>query len=550
MNWRTALTALLIAALGAAGCAMSNPEQKPAGQEPQPTASPVVTPPTATAPAKPDGAILTDAAGALVRTDLPTTGGPVKPEAEGLYLFDIASGRLESWTVAGAKIKGLMDGPAFRLSDDGRWVIARGKSNGYLADRTSPAIYQWDRSQFELVAASAQALVFEKTTAGGDPRWYQDGWGTGGHTAHTGSFQILSANLASKATFTLPAGGEQPRPALFSPDGTQLALLAGTTLHLVDVASGKATPVAEGVGADRLTPVSNGFLAEPPPVVGANAIHRVDWSGKVTKSMAVGKVSPDGALTLKSEFVGGLTPAVQVVDSATNTVQYRILAADTCYVSGGSAVRWTADSAAFTVRTREGFQLVSTNGRLRPLAFTAHPQGHHGPTPAPHDANLFLDSVYLDGADYYHILTAAGERQASIVFEHVGGMEHAARVPLWHPSGKWIQLSLYMRGGHDGPCGDYSIPLAPKVEKPPFADDLKLQVQNTGDCLNVRAEADLNSSRLGCYKDGTVLPLVRSGHGWLDAQTWSETGQWVRVKTPDGQVGWASLKDGYLTWAD
>ncbi|HLN62273.1 MAG TPA: SH3 domain-containing protein [Symbiobacteriaceae bacterium] len=110
------------------------------------------------------------------------------------------------------------------------------------------------------------------------------------------------------------------------------------------------------------------------------------------------------------------------------------------------------------------------------------------------------------------------------------GIAYALSIPLWHPSGKLLQLSLYMRGGHDDNC------------------ELKLQVQNTGDCLNVRTEPNRAGHSIGCFKDGTVLTVApgASDHSTI---IWSEDGPWAHVRTPDGKIGLVSLKDGYLGWA-
>lgn len=60
-----------------------------------------------------------------------------------------------------------------------------------------------------------------------------------------------------------------------------------------------------------------------------------------------------------------------------------------------------------------------------------------------------------------------------------------------------------------------------------------LRVANTGDCLNVRAEADTDAEVLSCYRDGVLL---------RDRGETREAGgvTWRAVTAPDGREGWAS----------
>jgi hypothetical protein len=67
------------------------------------------------------------------------------------------------------------------------------------------------------------------------------------------------------------------------------------------------------------------------------------------------------------------------------------------------------------------------------------------------------------------------------------------------------------------------------VQQGPFA-----RVVNTGSCLNVRREPQLDGRVIDCFSDGVLLR--DSSHGLLYAD------EWVQVVVPGGEVGWANAQ--------
>jgi hypothetical protein len=68
------------------------------------------------------------------------------------------------------------------------------------------------------------------------------------------------------------------------------------------------------------------------------------------------------------------------------------------------------------------------------------------------------------------------------------------------------------------------------VRRGPFA-----MVTGAGDCLNVRESATTSARSLGCFKDGVLFKD-------LGETTSAEGLQWLKVETPSGVPGWASME--------
>ncbi|HYF94614.1 MAG TPA: SH3 domain-containing protein [Symbiobacteriaceae bacterium] len=530
MKNRTAMIAALLATL-LATAACSRPQPPVPAPAPSPAPSPAAL--------EPDGSILVKSDGGIRHTT-PPIDKPIAP-TDGLYTMDPASGRIDAWTPAepGSQ-EDLM--PLFvSASDDGHWVTARTRDKGYVMERNGPGAFMYQRSQYELVAASAGALAFEHTDpAPPQGQGFAYHWGPTGHSGN-GKFTVLGADLTVRTTFTLPVAASHgfARTALINRDGSKLALSEGK-LYLIDLATGQYTEHKSDSGIGSITPGPGGssFTLRPAPATDAPPL-RYDWKGNELPLLTP---------TIRKEWAGTFTPTLVFSDAATGAPKYRVLGADTCYGYAMVGNPWTADGAAAIFHGRDGFYQVTADGELsKPPTFNSA-EGWHQPFPSPTDPNLFADLVsFSDGSWQLGIADGSASLRNSVTFSHaVPGLWPVG--PLWHPTGAFVQMSLFARGGTGAPCGDFRIPLAPAVQKAPFPAELTLEVTGTGDCLNVREGPSRGARILTCLKDGTRVTVADDAS--QAAQTWGDGGQWARVRTPDGPTGWASVEDQFLKWVN
>jgi hypothetical protein len=62
------------------------------------------------------------------------------------------------------------------------------------------------------------------------------------------------------------------------------------------------------------------------------------------------------------------------------------------------------------------------------------------------------------------------------------------------------------------------------------------RVSTSGDCLNVREQADARSATRGCFRDGTLLEVAGADIAAADGSPWTP------LKTPSGEPGFASAE--------
>jgi hypothetical protein len=458
---------------------------------------------------------------------------------------------MESWTLSTPFDPQAWYSTAFSASEDGRYIIGRTKDAGYVIDRQTKAVYRFQRNQYELITASARAMIFEKMTpAAHESKGYFPGWGPDSTGDYTGEFVALGADLKVTTTFTLPVpeANNMPRPALISPDSSKLALTAGK-LFLVDLTTGKHTahPADSGLGSIVADPGGKSFRLTPSYATEAQP-RRYTWDGQPLP-YAAGTIDPTGKLTLIRQQIRDFTPALIVADAATGAEKFRVLGGDSCYGHGSPGNLWLADGSAAVIHGRDGFYLASADGALQKFPFFdgSDKTGWHEPFPSPTDANLFVDRTY--GFDTWRIA----------VVDRIGKVHHSVTLErnlatmgsLWHPTGAFVQLSFYLKGGSGGPCGDFTTPITPAIQQAPFPEDLTLEVTGTGDCLNLRAEPSTSAGVVTCLKDGAKVKaaITPPGGPHRASQLWGDNHQWAWVQAPDGKAGWASLTNGYLTWS-
>ena len=107
---------------------------------------------------------------------------------------------------------------------------------------------------------------------------------------------------------------------------------------------------------------------------------------------------------------------------------------------------------------------------------------------------------------------------------------------------RWFHSPIYWGEG-----GYSWLLLPPKIDFPPFGDEIAFRVARTGSCLRLREDPGEESRVLGCLPDGERLLLVpHAEHAepdyWPPHPTVMLAGspKWVRVRTADGAEGWVS----------
>ena len=98
----------------------------------------------------------------------------------------------------------------------------------------------------------------------------------------------------------------------------------------------------------------------------------------------------------------------------------------------------------------------------------------------------------------------------------------------------------------------FDLPLAPAVQKPPFAEPYLLTVRDPkGECLNLRESYTRESRVIRCLPTGTGLAV---GDLWqapekLNQGTYYNDGRlWLWARTEQGETGWVALDTGSVTW--
>lgn len=533
--------AALVAALLVAGCSSTG---KPV---PTTTTTQPVTPP-ATQPvadkSDPNWPPAT-AAGGFKRIHLKAGEAITSP---GYYFMDVASGQVEGWQDANAQ----PNAPNLVTATvDHRWVTSQSSATTYLADRESGTVYQWPSANLRQVTAGSGLLLFEEMI---------------NENKSSGWFRITDATLKSVVRFSLPPGAAEIAGAVVAPDGKAVVIYRNNwpqqPVYLVDVATGNATalkapPEIKGgtpIGVYLYTPaVSQGVdigyvyqLPPPGPERGSEqqtAVRRYSWTGDVISDAqpqgALMGTSADGRLYAWQErVVGGATNAIVVQDATSGKPLFRVL--------GGTGLDWTANGSGMLLRSDKGYYAVSTAGELRKIAPMPPAKDFfylNWPQSSPADADLFAAGPV--------VYNGAGTVQRQATLGKPGGW--IVNASSWSPSGKEISFSVSPNVGKDF-GDDNGLGLAPKVQRPPFADDYLLQVKDkAGECVNLREGHTTRSRVIRCLPTGTKLAagdLSKLNVKANTPTTYEEDKVWMWVRTEKGEQGWIATSTGSIDWAD
>lgn len=556
------------------------PSGSPRQISPAETATPIPTSPTT----EPTGALpIRPAPGIFVRTDY--RPGERIDATQGVFFMDTTTGAVEGWSLSGSTLAEEGGGAVAILptiSDDNRFVAARGGKSWWLLDRSTGEAVVWNPADVALAGFGRRHLLFERGL-GGDP-----------NPEFRGEYTVLDDRLQPVSTFKTEHAGRGHPPVLFSPDERTLAIAAGskswsdyTRIHLVDVETGAARLLCD------LPPAPEGYLAGPPnftiltggqefgfhltyapewdnekgavrDLPGKTLVRRYAWDGTQRAEFwlraASPFFSPDGKLFAYDEaqrLVRGEAdgpsdywPNVVVADGMTGAPKLRVHSASLWYGDGLGFLRWLADSSGLVVAIRpadtasdpaipwwrrSGFATVAASGgavqRMKVVE-----DNLAGPVPAPDRPDLFA-------LGHQAVFDARSGRTVSANVSE----EWPADIAPWGSTSREIRFGL-PHGGHGG--GGPKAFLNPVIERPPFDNSFAFRVAGTGSCLNLRASPAAKAEIETCLPDGSIVSLSdpTPAPPYRKLAVWpADDILWVHIRSADGREGWVSSE--YLRWS-
>ncbi len=267
-----------------------------------------------------------------------------------------------------------------------------------------------------------------------------------------------------------------------------------------------------------------------------------------------GHLSPNGGHTARSvgDYISTVHgrdfipreppwPSIVIADAETCAPLFRVQSALPAHNSGLQgyysaewAGSWLPDSSGYVVQVANGYATVRTSGNPALLGL---PSGRGAPFTAPAgDGRYFLygwDGVWDSLEDSWTAPPAGGVSWQGFSW---GGDETEVR---------YVAV--------DGYWGDFGfnwLLLPPKIEFPPFSDEIAFRVRGSGNgCIDLTGDQQTDTAVAGCIPGGarltlavpdnppqqdcgfTCYPSVRGGPGH-----WS-----VYVRTEDGLEGWITL---------
>jgi DNA-binding CsgD family transcriptional regulator len=512
----------------------------------------------------------------------------------GIFFIDVKGAQVEGWSL---RVSPRETPPHYEVDPFNRFVSATTQDDrGWLLDRLSGDAYSWPLSRLRFIAASEVAsLLFEEVDDAPAGTW----------AAGSGQYHILDPALQVRRSFLIDGGPAFTSAAFtWDPWGAIIWRQRQSVVPQIQLwyltPGGDIRPVFHN-GDRNLVPLPNAFQsrrngpvavhfsqAQPADGSPGTLVLSLDPSGATISEQTYPAwpvdCSPSGSSVLWEESIrrvdgtfigtGEHWPAV-VLARADGTPIYRIKSAAIRYGDRLPGSRWTADEYGFTVQVREdsagareGFPEVryalvrASDGHLSLLPPLPDREQHwfthsrnYGPVPSPADPTLMSfgrlallagnrDTVPQGAIQPGRNPDAEGHWRFQATIQESG----PTHLPPWGAVGDEMRFAL-PHGGHG--AGPLPCLLDPKVEYPPFSNDMDFVVARTGDCLNVRSAPELNGQVVACLVDGTRVTLMespevqqRTSRG---AVQFNDTGMWVYVRTTDAREGW--VNGAYLDWA-
>ncbi len=605
MRFATFLVALLVVLTAA--CGGDGPSTEPTATPESRTEAPTPIPGAVTLPIEPaPGAVtkVTYAPGEEIEGVRPDPTGTGPPDGA-VFFMNTETGEIEGWYVAA----GDFDSSFCGVRGNDRFVTCSSGSGerraAYLVDRESGEVYQWNPDEIRLLATWPNRVLFEELETGeigAEP---------------TGRFTLVDDALGTVSSFELPPqrsegqffGGRAPH---LSPDGERLAIHVDRTVHLIDLTAGSSRAIAEAPevhqnqrldsvslrstqGTDEIIVIARysspaekpGTLGPPPGVVPRALLRRYSWDGELLSEYSVdGKsvhLSPDGKLIAwenslhwDSVPVGGIGsaldwPTIVVADAASGEPRFRVRGGAFCYgdvffADEALGRRWLADSSAVFFATRAGFHVVSIeDSSLRPIPIGGADLFYQFIEPSPDNPDLLAvgrNEFVREGEGGYllgrlELVDAAGsKRREALLAPSAGGLGHLGP---WGSSGREARFSIPHPDHHGGSLCGVGVTPPPKIEFPPFDDDIHLKVAADGGCLNLRDLPLTTANVITCLPDETSMTVTEvsltevpsyfsSLEPFVISVSYSDGNRWAHVQTDTGQEGWVSAE--FLDWAE
>ena len=500
----------------------------------------------------------------------------------GIFVFDPVTSATDGYRVPSALQPPLFYGPPRPGLPDG-WLYHRVEIDGewfaLLLDRETGQAWRWPAEQLWLVATSREHLLFvfeERPRSGDGPSRER--------------FMIVNRAMQAVGHFSIDGALNLHRHGhpVFSPDGQTIALTAGDTAYRIPVASAQPAVL---LGPDPTMRRTRAVVdqREDVPGIRVRAAYEDEtgerreewryfyfsWEGAPLPGAACqGRISPDGRYVawldgglVEVHHVGVLIhenpwPSVVIADAVTCDPLFRVRSAHTHEFLWGAA--WLSNSEGFVVGVHDAGYRVA---RLHPTPALAWLPRRAGPA---YPAGRGGDLRDIDPLDFVLSYPAGPEPAPTSdgryfgygpgVYDAVADRWSSPNVDAvvawwrWGDSHRERWFGLYIDGGG---YHRWLLLLPPKIEFPPFSDEIAFRVAGTGSCLRLRAAPGEASETTDCLPDGERLALTEPPNAssqdpeqqWPTqphpavAWTQSEGGSqstWVHVRTADGAEGWVS----------
>lgn len=531
------------------------------------------------------------------RVRLPAGG--VIPFRHGAGFMNATDGELDVVQLAGSQD---LYGYGYQVSPRNTLVLGRfaggtAPSAGLL-QRQSGTGYTWDRRKTELEIIDDDHLLV----------WEMRDTGLSGGSAATGRLVVISPGIEPLAEFSLPASiGLMPAGSAVSKDGSMLGLVTsdGQQAFLVKLdTGGEVIPVPSNAPPNRFLKAES--MGDGPGIRFLSMASGTDGTSLLLSVIAYGEnltvttdvldagsgggnpvplPSPDGRYrlrpgSLRSRYVdlGDNEDWVytDLVDAEAGQPLFRVLSGH-LYYGLGAHRRWLADSSAFVVQAVDPEAPLDTYGQWRTARryYLASPNGEIDVLPRTPEWVLDLEGdAGISARSYFAYWGGFEPSPHDPDLFAVGGLAiYNRRSDRWFVPGNFVQpigddpwggtsgeiRFVFPPGGKDA-AGPGTV-LPPAIAYPPFAQDVRLRVARTGDCLNLRERPRGDAAVLDCLVDGTEVVVVEPEHELGEDQGrdfpqgkpafWSDDREepyqvYVHVAAPSGRTGWVAIQ--YLEW--
>ena len=494
----------------------------------------------------------------------------------GVFFMDVETGIMTGYRLRSS-------GNVSGYTPDGAWIIAWDAGWQLLLRRDTGQSWRWPEKHLEFMTNSDEHLLFAECFSDEE------------HECHaTGRFTIMNHDMEQVAEFSVPSGDGKnwlsnslfPTDFLFSPDGQMIVVNMDDVIYLVPVASPHPVvlfkPIREGWGINWVNAAPWGEWYEDrgirirvyykrPESDGSdeweygNEDFHFSWTGEpLPAPTCLGYLSHDGRYVAQLHGEPILRgshqplppptnpwPSVVIAEAGTCAPLFRVRSAATNQFLFQQPwfARWLPDGEGFMLRVDGGYAILRVNPEpelvyLPPVPLGASESTLVGPVPAPTGGGRYFA---YDTAGVYDrhrnlwILTGLSAAAGYSWQDVWGATHHETRYAFLHD-------------GHGLPSDWFLLP--PKIEFPPFDDEIAFRIARTGSCLSLRANPDRDAARLDCLPDGARLALAMPAdvqeepcrrncyppirEDSLGSLASAPPRYWVYVRTDNGVEGWVA----------